>query len=611
MSASSPAAASSPSAAPTTPAPPAAPAASEPEDSTQDQQTPDTPLPAKSAPQASTRNAAGAAPSSRRSKAPLLKRSTSRTPTAHSGSLPVVAGWTALTTVVPGSGLLTTPLRRAGWVLLAVMGALTLTLLGFILFTDPIRSGIMLATSRAVLIALMIGVLIMGLVWCAQILATGMAQSTRHRLRGGKRTAALVLAAILAAGAALPFGRGVQSLWAAQGLLGSDTVFSGTDGNTRTVAGKDPWKGVGRINIMLLGQDAGADRTGTRPDTIMVASIDTATGRTALFSIPRNLEHVRFPKGTVAAKRFPKGFRYYGKDQDLINAVWSWAEDEKNLFPSTVKEPGLTATQWAVEETLGLSIDYYAMVNLQGFSDLVDAIGGVDMEVERRIPIGGGTNQATGGKYKITGWIEPGQQRLDGYHALWYARSREGSDDFNRMCRQQRIVRVVTEEANPQRLALSIPGLVSATEKNIETSIPQSDIDAFVDLGLRIKDAGFTSYPITPQVTKPWKADWPYLKKWVQASIDESMKQAGPTSVAGKHDTAATPKPTAPSPGGKASGKPSTTPSKSPSATPSETPSETATPSEGTSPTESSKKPEVEKDPLRSCLPGYSEEQDG
>src|SRR5699024_7095667 len=133
----------------------------------------------------------------------------------------------------------------------------------------------------------------------------------------------------------------------------------------------------------------------------------------------------------------------------------------------------------------GLEMDYYAMVNLQGFEDLVDALGGVDMVVERRIPIGGGAAA-------IDGYIEPGEQKLDGFHALWYARSREGSDDFNRMCRQQRIVRAVAEEADPTTLALSIPGLVTATENNIVTDIPVKNLDAFMDLAMPLKAAALT-----------------------------------------------------------------------------------------------------------------------
>src|SRR5699024_6983583 len=190
-------------------------------------------------------------------------------------------------------------------------------------------------------------------------------------------------------------------------------------------------------------------------------------------------------------------------------------------------DPGLTATTWAVEETLGLEMDHYAMVNLQGFEDLVDAIGGVDLVVERRIPIGGGASE-------VEGYIEPGEQKLDGFHALWYARSREGSDDFDRMCRQQRIVRSVSEEADPPTLAMSIPGLVSATEENIVTDIPADDLEAYVDLSLRIKDAGFTSYPITQDVTPSHDPDWEYLKAWTEASIEDSMEQDEPESVLGE-----------------------------------------------------------------------------
>jgi len=423
-------------------------------------------------------------------------------------------------------------------------------------------------------------VTVVGIVWALQIVLANLAHSTRERLAGAKRYLALALAALMVVGVALPFGRGVQSLWALQGLMGSESVFGGGEGGDHPfTSGKDPWANTERVNIMLLGQDAGADRTGTRPDTLMVASIDTATGQTALFSIPRNLEGVEFPEGTPAAEEFPDGFDYFGRNQNLINAVWTWAEDRPDLFPND-PEPGLTATRWAVEETLGLEMDYYAMVNLQGFEDLVDALGGVEMVVERRIPIGGGASE-------VEGYIEPGEQTLDGFHALWYARSREGSNDFNRMCRQQRIVRAVSEEADPTTLALSIPRLVNATEDNIVTDIPVSNLDAFVDLALRVKDGGFTSYPITQDVTFSGNPDWEYLEEWTAASIEDSMEQDPPESVLGETEPGST----------------------EPAETGAPPEDEEGTGSEKTRDDgeSSSSKPEIEKDPLKSCLPGYEE----
>ncbi|MCT1997553.1 LCP family protein [Brachybacterium muris] len=549
-------------------------------------------------------------PAQKTSKRPLATRSAnerrgSRAADRPEGSLPVVAFWTVLTSLAPGTGLLTTTLRRVGWVLLGTLVVGTAAAGAWFAFGDPVRSGLKLLANRNVLVGLMVAVALVGLVWAIQIVLANLAHTARQRLEGAKRYIAFALAALMVVAVALPFGRGVQSLWAAQGLLGSETVFGQGTETGRLKEGKDPWAGVGRLNIMLLGQDAGADRTGTRPDTIMVASIDTETGRTALFSIPRNLEHVRFPEDTPAAEVFPDGFRYFGQNQDLINAVWSWAEDRPDLFPGD-PEPGLTATRWAVEETLGLEMDYYAMVNLQGFEDLVNAIGGVDLVVERRIPIGGGAA-------KIEGYIEPGEQKLDGFHALWYARSREGSDDFNRMCRQQRIVRAVAEEADPTTLAMSVPGLVNATEENIQTDIPVRRLDAFVELALRIKDAGITSYPITQDVTFSGNADWDYLKAWTQASIEDSMKQTEPESVKGETQAGSTdPAPTGEAPsdqGTDSAGDDPTTEETPAEETPSQEPSSDPTEQQSTDGAEPSEEPtteapEIEQDPLKSCLPG-------
>ncbi|WP_394215579.1 LCP family protein [Brachybacterium vulturis] len=510
-----------------------------------------------------------------------------------SGSLPKVAFWTVLTSLLPGSGLVTTRMRRLGWVLLTVVLLAFLIIGALLLFGDPLRTGMMLLTQRGILIGAMIALGVVGLVWALQIVLANLAHSTSERLAGAKRYLALALAVLMVVAVAVPATRGVQSLWALQGLVGSRTVFGGGEGGAHPfTSGKDPWANAGRVNIMLLGQDAGETRTGTRPDTIMVASIDTASGNTALFSIPRNLEKVQFPEDTPAAEVFPDGFDYFGPDQSLINAVWTWAEDRPDLFPSD-PEPGLTVTRWAVEETLGLQMDYYAMVNLQGFEDLVNALGGVDMVVERRIPIGGGASA-------IDGYIEPGMQKLDGFHALWYARSREGSNDFNRMCRQQRIVRAVTEEADPTTLALSIPGLVNATENNIQTDIPVKNLDAFVDLALRIKDAGFTSYPITQDVTFTGDPDYAYLEEWVQASIEDSMAQEPPESVLGETEPGSTaPAETGAPPEEESAGTGTSSDEQPTSAEESSTPTDAVGSGE-----ESTPAPEIEQDPLQSCLPG-------
>lgn len=524
------------------------------------------------------------------------------------GSLRRAAGWTVLTALVPGTGLLTTRMRAAGIVILSTVVLGTLGVVAWFLLGDPVPTLLGLTSSRAVVIGVLAAAIVVGLIWCAQILLANLAHNTKERLQGARRAVSTLLAVLLVGTVATPFALGANGVYSAQGLLGNTDVFGGTD-NGKIAAGKDPWANTERLNILMLGQDAGADRSGTRPDTIMVASIDTKTGRTALFSLPRNLQYVRFPEGTPEAQAFPEGFDAFGENENLLNAVWAWAEQNKELFPGD-PNPGLTATRHAVEQTLGLSIDYYGMVDLKGFEDLVNAIGGVDINVERKIPIGGGTNQSTGGKYPITGYIEPGEQHLDGYHALWYARSREGSDDFNRMCRQQRMIRIVSEEADPVTLALAFPQLVTATEKNIETNIPSARLDAFVTLAQRVQKAGFTSYPITHEVDAPgadtWgrggHPDWDYLHQWVQASIDDSMTSVQAESVKGTEPSPA-PSTIAPTESAApAEESASAEPTEEGSDDASAQPSDEATDS-SEAPAATTTEPTIDEDPLKSCLP--------
>ena len=215
----------------------------------------------------------------------------------------------------------------------------------------------------------------------------------------------------------------------------------------------------------MLGGDDGKGRIGVRPDTVILASIDTKTGNTVLFNIPRQLEKAPFPVGSASHRVWPYGFgptiggQQYNCGQTgelcFFNAIWSTAEDNKQHYPG-VKNPGLLATREAVEGVLGLHVDYYGKLNLKGFEDFVDAIGGVTIKVRRNIPIGGGTNQLTGGKNPIYGWITKGKRHLDGKDALWFARSREGSDNWERMQRQC-VVGALARQADPVTVAKGHP----------------------------------------------------------------------------------------------------------------------------------------------------------
>lgn len=386
-----------------------------------------------------------------------------------------VLTWTTVGTLIPGAGLIAAGRRVLGGVILAVFIVGLAVIAGIIIFADPMEIGLHLAVSPAWLTTIAIVCAVLLLIWAAIIVASYVELKRPLSLQSPQRVLGGVLVVCMLAFAAMPTGLGAFYSLTERSLL---TNVFGNSGPIKkhgpNVAADDPWEDMPHINVLLLGSDAGKSRIGTRPDTLMVASIDTHTGETKLIGIPRNLDFPIFPKGTKMAKKFPDGFNAFGKQQSMINSVWTWAAQHPQYVDGPKKQAGLTATTHAVEGSLGLSINYFALVNLQGFEDVVNSIGGVDINVNRKIPIGGGHDLGTGGKYPIRGYIQPGQQHLDGFHALWYVRSREGSNNYDRMCRQQRMIKTVLGRSTPPNSpwrSRSWPALPPGTSRPISSRI--------------------------------------------------------------------------------------------------------------------------------------------
>ena len=186
------------------------------------------------------------------------------------------------------------------------------------------------------------------------------------------------------------------------GLMASASMVSAQRDMMSTVfaGGGDKEVKQGRYNILLLGGDAGRTRVGLRPDSMTVASVDAETGRTVLISLPRNLEGVPFPEYSPLHKKFPHGYRC-ADHSCMLNAIYTYATEHKNLYPG-VANPGAQATKEAIEGATGLVINYWVLIDLKGFESLVDAVGGITMDVYRKVPIGGGST-------KISGYVEAGQ----------------------------------------------------------------------------------------------------------------------------------------------------------------------------------------------------------
>src|SRR5699024_12331038 len=92
----------------------------------------------------------------------------------------------------------------------------------------------------------------------------------------------------------------------------------------------------------------------------------------------------------------------------------------------------------AVSAVTGLEVQYYAMINLKGFEDLIDSLGGITLVSAKRVPISSKVAPTTGEHGPVKGWIEPGKPKLDGQHALWFARSRDFSSAYEWMILQLR-----------------------------------------------------------------------------------------------------------------------------------------------------------------------------
>lgn len=278
-----------------------------------------------------------------------------------------------------------------------------------------------------------------------------------------------------------------------------------------------PLPGERRLNVLLLGSDAGPGRVEARTDTMVLASIDQETGRTVLFSLPRNLEYAPMPSGP-ARDAYPGGF------SDLLNAVYREGAQYHPEFGGGAEDPGAELIKGTVSQILDLPVHHYAMVNMAGFNDMVDAMGGVDLNVAERIPMGD-----TGG------WFEPGEQHLDGAHALWYARSRTGGSDYDRMARQRCMIGALADQADPMSVLRHYDEVADVAKANVSTDIPAGMLQQLTGLAEDIDPK--TSVQFTPPLIKPGSPDYDLIRSIAQDTIRESESEQDESAQAGGGDS--------------------------------------------------------------------------
>ncbi|MHA7987281.1 LCP family protein [Rathayibacter sp. CAU 1779] len=277
----------------------------------------------------------------------------------------------------------------------------------------------------------------------------------------------------------------------------------------------------GRYNIMLLGGDSGPDRDGMRPDSMSVLSIDASTGQAVSIGVPRDLDPVPFSDGSPMQKLYPDG---YGYDDDCdvdvcqLNSIYTEVELYKSkLYPDASKEnsePGIEAMRDALEGVTGLKIQYYVLIDMEGFAQLVDALGGVTIDVKEKLPIGGDENLVG-----VTGWIEPGVQHMNGYTAQWYARSRESTSDYDRMARQRELENAILKQVTPVNVVTKFQDIAKAGQQVMKTDIPQSMLGYFVDLGMKTRKLPVQNLELVPPTVDPTDPNFDQIHSMVQKAV--------------------------------------------------------------------------------------------
>jgi LCP family protein required for cell wall assembly len=251
-----------------------------------------------------------------------------------------------------------------------------------------------------------------------------------------------------------------------------------------------PWDGKERLNILLIGTDQRPKEGTYNTDTLIVVSIDPTSRQVAMFSLPRDTVDVPLPPGPLR-NAYARGV--YPKK---INALFTSVRNRADLVPGNSRTRGYNGLKMVLGNLYGLDIKYFVEVNFDGFKQVVDAMGGVTINVQ--IPVVDESYPSDSGRLARV-YIPAGLQHMTGAEALIYARSRHsGQGDFDRASRQQRVLTSLREQADIANLVPRIPQLVDALKATVRTDIPQSELSKLAGLAGSIDTRNIRSFVLTP-----------------------------------------------------------------------------------------------------------------
>ena len=255
-----------------------------------------------------------------------------------------------------------------------------------------------------------------------------------------------------------------------------------------------------KATVMIMGVDERADDVG-RSDTLMVATLDPDKNQAALLSVPRDTR-----------------VKIKGHGFDKINAAYAYG--------------GRKLTQETIESLLNTHIDHYIKINVHGFTKIIDALGGIDIDVEKRMYYEDPWDD-DGGLYID---LQPGMQHMDGKTAITYVRYRDEEGDIGRIKRQQNFMKAVMDKLVSPTIIPKLPAIVSAVSDSVETDMSVSEILSFLGTLQDAKDNGLKSEmlpgkPVYIEGISYWVPDISKTRQILANTLGIKINQSITTSI--------------------------------------------------------------------------------
>ena len=255
-----------------------------------------------------------------------------------------------------------------------------------------------------------------------------------------------------------------------------------------------------KATVMIMGVDERADDVG-RSDTLMIATLDSDKNQAALLSVPRDTR-----------------VKIKGHGFDKINAAYAYG--------------GRKLTQETIESLLNTHIDHYIKINIHGFTKIIDALGGIDIDVEKRMYYEDPWDD-DGGLYID---LQPGMQHMDGKTAITYVRYRDEEGDIGRIKRQQNFMKAVMDKLVSPTIIPKLPAIVSAVSDSVETDMSVSEILSFLGTLQDAKDNGLKSEmlpgkPVYIEGISYWVPDISKTRQILANTLGIKINQSITTSI--------------------------------------------------------------------------------